>query len=236
MPNWGGAASGAGKGAATGAAFGSFVPGIGTGIGAGVGAIAGGLKGLFSKKKKKPGDAEGDPEAGDIAALRENAGDQRATASGLKAQGNDAMSPVLDYFKDILGGDPSAVMDATKGQRGRVIDQYDSARQAASRFGARGGGTNAAIADSYFMQANQLSDITSAAKSDAATQLGQLGGTLTGLGLSADQLASADINTVIQAVLGREQIKQQGHASNMALLGDIGSAAGSIIGGVMAKG
>ena len=234
MPNWGGGASGAASGASTGAMIGSIVPGLGTGIGAGIGASAGGIGGLFKKKKTKG--AEGDPEAGDIASLRENAGDQRATASGLKAQGNDAMAPTLDYFKDILGGDPSAVMDATKGPRGRVIDQYDSARQAASRFGARGGGTNAAIADSYFMQANQLSDITSAAKSDAATQLGQLGGTLTGLGLSADQLASADVNSVIQAVLAREQIKQQGHAANMALLGDIGSAAGSIIGGVLNKG
>lgn len=224
--------SGALQGAGTGAALGSFVPGIGTGIGAAVG----GLIGLFKGgKKKKPGDTgDENPEDADVNALRENAGEQRARADALGAQGKAAVAPVMDYYKDILT-DPNANMAATRGQRGRVIDQYDSARQAASRFGAKGGGTNAAIADSYFTQASSLNDIASAAQTDAAAQLGQLGTTMTGLGLSADQLASADVNTVIQAVLGREQIKSQNKQANLSILGDIGSAAGSIIGGVLAK-
>ena len=227
MPSLGGAVSGA----ATGAGIGSFVPGIGTGIGAGIG----GLIGLFKGGKKKPKSGEeDDPEAGDIAGLRESAARQRANADALGAQGNTAVAPVMQHYKDILT-DPQANLAATRGQRGRVIDQFDAARQSASRFGARGGGTNAAIADSYFTQAGQLNDIASAAQNDAATQLGQLGTTMTGLGLSADQLASADISTVIQAVLGREQLKQQNKATNMGILGDLGSAAGSIIGGVLAK-
>jgi len=234
MPNWKGGGKGALSGAAKGAAIGSVVPGVGTLIGGGIGAAGGFLKGLFSKGDKDKDGEEGDPEAGDVASLRESAAEQRATGDAMGAQGQAAVAPVLQHYKDILT-DPSANMAATRGQRGRVIDQFDAARQSASRFGARGGGTNAAVADSYFSQAGQLNDIASAAQNDAATQLGQLGTTMTGLGLSADQLASADISTVIQAVLGREQIKAGKSAANMALLGDLGSAAGDIIGGVLAK-
>lgn len=223
--------SGAASGAMTGASIGSIVPGVGTGIGAAVG----GLIGLFKGGKKKDKAGNENPEDTDVNSLRENAGEQRARADSLGAQGNAAVAPVMDYYKDILT-DPNANMAATRGQRGRVIDQFDSARQAASRFGAKGGGTNAAIADSYFSQATSLNDIASSAQNDAAAQLGQLGTTMTGLGLSADQLASADVSTVIQAVLGREQIKAGNKQANMAILGDLGSAAGSIIGGVLAKG
>jgi hypothetical protein len=237
MPNWGGGATGALSGAGKGAAIGSVVPVLGTGVGAGVGAIIGGIKGLFSKKKKKPGEdgaADSESLVGDVEGLREESGEQRARADALGMQGDAAIAPVMQHYKDILN-DPQANMAATRGQRGRVIDQFDSARQAASRFGARGGGTNAAIADSYFAQASSLNDIASNAQNDAAAQLGQLGTTMTGLGLSADQLASADISTVIQAVLGQQSIDQQGKAATMGMWGDIGTAAGSIIGGVLAK-
>lgn len=227
MPNL----SGAGAGALTGFGIGSTFGGpIGGAIGAGIGGIAG----LFKKKKKK--EPEQNPETADVNQLRESAAGNRAEGEQLGAQGQEAITPALGYYKDILSADPSAAMEATRGQRGRVIDQYDAARQAAAKFGARGGGTNAAIAESYFTQAEQLNDITSAAKSDAASQLGQLGQSLTGLGLSADQLASADINTVIQAVLGRESLKLQKSGQKMSLFGDLGQAAGSIIGAVMTKG
>lgn len=224
--------SGAAIGAASGYGIGSKVPVPFAGpIGAGIGGLVGLFKG--GKKKKKPGD-EGDA-AGDIQQLRESSADTRKQAGELSGMGAESLAPVKDYFKKILGEDPSAVMDATKGERGRVIDQYDAARRAASQFGPRGGGTNAAVSESYFQQANQLSDITSMAKRDAASQLGQLGATMTGLGLSAEQLASADLNTVIQAVMGKQQLDLQKRGQTMGLLRDIGSAAGSIIGSVMTR-
>lgn len=235
MPNWGGGASGAASGAAKGAAIGSIVPGIGTGIGAAGGAIIGGLKGLFSKKKKKPGEEDKDAK-GDMDLLRQHAGEQDVQGDALSAQGQAALAPSMSYFKDILGADPSASMAATAGARGRVIDQYDTARQAASRFGPRGGGQQATIAQSYFQQANQLSDISSQAKSDAASQLGQLGATMTGLGLSAEQLASADLSTVIQAVLGQKSLDLQKRGQTMQMWGDIGSGVGSIVGSVLLGG
>ena len=224
MPNWGGGAQGAAKGAAMGSMFGP--------IGTGIGAIGGGLVGLFSKKKKKPEEDAAAAE-GDMAALRGHADEQDAQGDALAAQGQSALAPSMSYFKDILGADPSASMAATSGARGRVIDQYDTARQAAARFGPRGGGQQATISQSYFQQANQLSDISSAAKNDAAAQLGQLGSTMTGLGLSADQLASADLSTVIQAVLGQKGLDLQKRGQTMQMWGDIGSGVGSIVGSVL---
>jgi len=229
MPNLKRGATEAAKYGSMGSMFGPW----GTAIGGGYGF----LKGLFSggndeeKKKKK---AEEDA-AGDIAALRESSAGTRKQAGQLSAMGAESLAPVQNYFQKLLGEDPSALMEATKGERGRVIDQYDAARRAASQFGPRGGGTNAAISESYFQQANQLSDITSMAKRDAASQLGQLGATMTGLGLSADQLASADLNTVIQAVLGRENLALEKRGQTMELLGNIGSAAGSIAGAYMTR-
>jgi len=189
-----------------------------------------------ANKKKKAGTTPIGDALSPEGQLQTAATEKRQQAGELRQMGTEeALAPVTQFYKQQLGEDPSALMDATKGERGRVIDQYDAARRAASQFGPRGGGTNAAISESYFQQANQLSDITSMAKKDAASQLGQLGATMTGLGLSADQLASADLATVIQAVLGREQLKLAKRGQNLQLAGDIGSAAGSIAGAYMTR-
>jgi len=230
MPNWGGGVSGAAKGAA----LGSVVPGIGTAIGA----ISGGLWGLFGGGKKKPKDEQKDeqnPETADVTALRQSSEETGQQGEQLAGQGQEAIAPVLKYLKDVMGGDPSAALAATAPERGRVIDQYDTARRAAAQFGARGGATNAAIADSHFQEANQLSDITSTAKRDATAQLASLGTAVTGLGLSAKQLASADLQTVINAIFGREQLKLEKRGQNMQAWSGLGQAAGSIIGGVLGK-
>lgn len=232
MPNWGGAASGA----AAGAGIGSIVPGIGTGIGAGIG----GLIGLFKGGKKKPNAAgadtvgtETDPTS---QLLKDNAAKQRGTADEMKGAGMDAFAPVLDYFKKLLGNDPAALMEATKPERGRVMDQYDAARNSISNFAPRGGGSNAAVAGSYQQEAQQLGDVTSTAKREASAQAGQLGATITGLGLTADQLASADLNTVINAALARKGIDVQQRGQNMAAIGDLGQGLGTLLGTYLTRG
>ncbi len=227
MPNWGGAAGGALSGAGTGAALGSFVPGIGTGIGAGVGAIYGGLRGLFSGGDD---DEDAAKAASDLDPLRDSATALRQKGALLGGQGQQALAPTLAYYQSLIGQDPAALMQATAPERGRVIDQYDSARRAAAEFGPRGGATNAAIANSHFQQAQQLGDITSMAKRDATSQLAALGATMTGLGLSADQLASMDLNAVIQAVLGQDYLDIQKRGQTMAMWGGVGETAGSLAG------
>lgn len=223
MPNWGGAASGAAKGAG----IGSFGGPIGTGIGAGIG----GLIGLFKKKKEDPTKAAGMPEDADIMKLlQEHSTKMGAQAGELEGQSAEALTPVLDYFKKILGGDPAAMMEATRPERGRVIDQYDTARRAVSQFAPRGGGATSAVAGSFLQEAQQLGDVTSTARREAIGQAGQLGATLQGLGLSADDMASRDLNSIISTIMSNKQLDLTKRGQNFAAVGELGQGLGSLLG------
>lgn len=160
-----------------------------------------------------------------------------ASAATAGAQGKEfgdmsatALTPVLNYFKSLTGSNPAALLDATRMQRGRVIDQYDTARRTAENFGPRGGGLTSALAGSQFSEASDLTDITSQAKTAAAGQLATLGPALANLGLSAQALQTQDLDSIINAVLAREGVNTQKRGQNLALAGDIGKAAGSLLG------
>lgn len=217
-----GRASSAISGATTGASLGSFIPGIGTAIGAGIGGLGGFLFGGGDEDEQPKPD---DPEE----LLKANAGRLRDKSLDLSAKGSEALGPVLAYFKKLMGDDPSAILEATAPERGRVIDQYDTARKAVSQFAPRGGGASSAVAQSYFSQANQLSDITSSARRDAFNGSAQLGTTLTGLGMSADQLEAADLNTIINALVAKR-------GQNAGALGSGAEALGTILGLILTKG
>ena len=224
--------AGAGKGALTGAGVGSIFGGpVGAGIGAGVGGLIGLFKG--GKKKPKPGAAAapGSPEA----QLQTSADQSGQLAQSLSAQGQESIAPAQQYFKGLLSSNPSELMAATAPERGRVIDQYDAARQATAEFGPRGGGTNSALAASRTQQAAQLGDILSTGKREAATASSSLGTTLAGLGMTAKQLQSADLNTILQSILTREGFDIEKRGQNAAAIGAIGEGVGSILGGYLAK-
>jgi hypothetical protein len=157
---------------------------------------------------------------------------QQAQQQGqqLTGMGTEALAPAMQYLKQILGADPQAVLEATRADRGRVIDQYDSARKAVENFGPRGGGTTSALAQSRFSQAESLGDITSNARRSAVASAGQLGTSLAGLGLTANDMASRDISTIINSVLAREGLNVQQRGQNMAMWGDIGQTIGTLIG------
>lgn len=219
---------GAGSGASTGAGIGTFFGGpVGTAVGAGLGALGGWLFGRRGddddEKDKTAADAE-------LNTLRNSSTAMRQRGDTLNAMGTEAVNPVLQYFSALLKGDPNALLQATQPERARVIDQYDTARQAISQFSPRGGGTNAALAQSRFGQASTLANITATARSAAAGQAGQIGTALTGLGLNAQQLASADLNTIINAILTREGFATQERGQNLGAVGGIGEGIGSLIG------
>lgn len=162
--------------------------------------------------------------------LRGNVTRMQAQGGQLQQQGQDALSPVLQYFQQLLGGDPAALMQATQPERGKVIDQYDAARQAIARFAPRGGGQGSAIAGSYVQQAQQLGDITSRAREGAATGLAQLGPQLQALGLNAEQVASMDLNTLIQSVLNQQSLDLTKRGQTFGMWGDVGTGVGSLLG------
>lgn len=232
MPSWGGAA----KGGATGAAIGSVVPGIGTIAGGGVGALIGGL---FGKKKDPHADALGgasDHKPGElnydsITAKIQKLSDQRLQHGGaMQDQGADALGAVNDYFKKLAGGDAASVLSATSASRGRVIDQYDVARQNAAAFSPKGGGTTAASAMSRVAEANQLSDLTSEAQTTGMDRLAKLGIDVSQLGLGEDQLGSHDLDTLISAVMGEKQLDAQKSIAKSQTTAGLASGLGQLLG------
>lgn len=198
-------------------------------IGAGGAAAGFGLNKAFGGSGK--GSSDGDqPESDAIQQLGQSSQNLRQQGDQFSSMGGDALGPLLQRMQALLGENPAALMDATRQERGRVIDQYDTARRAISQFGPRGGGTTSALADSRFAQAESLADITSESKNAAMNMAGSLGVQLAGLGLSAQQLASADIDTVIRAILAREGLNVEKRGQNMQAATGIGEAAGNLFG------
>lgn len=232
MPSWGGAAAGAGAGAA----IGSVVPVLGTGIGAGVGGLLGGLFGGGSKPKPAGSGSTVDaaPNAGggyDAIAgqIGQHADRNTKRAGDLSTEGDDALAMVTDYFKKLTGGDYNAVAQATMPQRARVIDQYDTARDAIAKFSPHGGGTTSASAMSRVSEANEISDITAGAQGGAADKLASIGLSQAGLGLNAEQLAGADLNTLISGILGQQQLAVQKSGQKSQATAGIAQAVGQML-------
>lgn len=176
----------------------------------------------------------GGMDADALARLRDHAMRLGARGAQLGEQGTTTTQPVLDYYGKLLSGDANALAEATQPERGRVLDQYDTARRAMAQFAPRGGGTTSAVAQSYTQQAQQLADITSTARRSAAELFASLGPQLASLGLTAEQLEAADLNTIINAALNREYLQTssdlQRRGQNLGLAGGIGEAAGSLLG------
>ena len=215
--------SGAASGAATGMKFGGPV-------GAGIG----GLIGLFKGGKKKPkapaaGTGTIDPNSPE-GQLQKRAGQLQGKADVMLGQGMEDLGQASDYYGDLLGGDPGALMEATKSERGRVIDQYDTARQAITEFGPRGGGTTSALASSRIQQGNQISDLMSQGKQQAAAGLADIGQVIAGVGLTQEQIASMDTNAVLDAVLKREELAVTKSGQKAALWGGLAEAGAGLFG------
>jgi hypothetical protein len=221
MPNWGGGA----VGAASGAGIGSMIlPGIGTGIGAGIGGLLGLFRGKDDEQKK---DEEVDPYT---KALQDASLKKSQQGEELVSKGSGGLNQVMAYLQKLASGDPSAVMDATKQARGRVIDQYDSAKRSVANFTPRGGGGAAAMGDLETGKANQLSDILSSKQDEAVGQLSQTSQALTGLGLSAEQLASTDLSTLINTILAQKSLDLTKRGQNIEGAVGAGEGIGTLIG------
>ncbi len=223
MPNWKGGASGA----AAGAGIGSFIPGIGTGIGAGIGGLLGLFRGGNKDDEKKKEEGDLDPYTKLLQGSSERLSGQ---GQDLVSQGGGGLNQVMAYLQKLAGGDASAIMDATKASRGRVIDQYDSAKRSVANFTPRGGGSAAAIGDLETGKANQLSDILSSKQDEAVGQLSATSQALTGLGLSAEQLATGDLNTIINAILAQKSLDLAKRGQNIQGAVGAGEGIGTLLG------
>ena len=222
MPSLGGAASGF----ATGAGIGSFVPGIGNLVGGGIGALIGGLFGHHGDDKDKKR-AEIQPY---LDQLQSSSTGLRKQASDFGQMGAGPLGMSLDYLRNILSANGQQAMAAVAPEEGRVIDQYDTARKAISSFSPRGGGTTSALAQSRLSQAGDISDLFTGARREAFGQAASLGTSLEGLSLSGSQLASADLQRILDSILTEQGFDVQQHGQNMAALGELGQGVGTLLG------
>ena len=161
-----------------------------------------------------------------LSQLTESSKGLRGQGDELNMQGSQGIAPAMDYLRQILSSNPSALMSATAPERGRVIDQYDTARRSIGEFGPRGGGTTSTLAQSRISEADALGDIMSSGRREAFGQSAQLGTTLTGLGLTADQLASADLEKIIDTMLTQQGFDVQKRGQNMQMWSSLGQSAG----------
>ncbi len=155
-----------------------------------------------------------------IQGIEKNAQDQLDQGKSIANKGQEALTPVLKYFQALMSGNPADVLAATAPQRGRIIDQYDAARKSTSQFTPRGGGQASTQQEIRAKEAGQLSDVTSQARSDAATSLGSLGESLTREGISAEESANQQMAQVLGPLF-----QQQGADSESTLKTIAGFAA-----------
>src|SRR5262245_53292081 len=116
----------------------------------------------------KPDKFNADSEFGSVLSnLTESSKGLQQKGQQLGAMGTESVGPVINYLRQLTGSNPSAVMDATRPERARVLDQYDTARKTISEFGPRGGGTTSTLAESQFRQGEDLANVTSGARQGA---------------------------------------------------------------------
>lgn len=178
----------------------------------------------------KPAKGGKNPEDPLNSILKQYSEQSQQKGESLSGQGEAAVSPALKYYRDLLSPNASDLMAATAPERGRVIDQYDTARKAVAQFGPRGGGTTGALAESRFDQAESMGDITSQARRGAAGGSAELGLQLESLGLSHEALASQDIGTIIQSILNRQYLDVTKRGQTMQAWSGVGQMAGQFLG------
>lgn len=191
-----------------------------------------GATGAAVGKQLAGGKPKTDPNALDLnatiaqlGAAGKSAGDQGNALSGMS---QEQLGPIMEILKQLTGGDPNALLAATRPERARVIDQYDTARKSISEFNPRGGGTNAVLAQSRFNQADESANLTANARNSALKTSADLGTALAGLGLNAKQLQTMDLNAIIQAILNKKHLDLTQRGQNMEALAALGEGLGAI--------
>lgn len=131
-----------------------------------------------------------------------------ANASDVLKQGSATISPVLHYLAALNSGDPSAILQATMPERRRVLDQYDTAKQAI-RFDPRGGGTSSAMVEANAREASDLAMLGSKARTDSLKMSADLGEALTSQGLQGENAAAGHMANLLGPIMRQQENDQK---------------------------
>lgn len=148
--------------------------------------------------------------------IEEQSDQLHQTGANLVGTGGEALSPVLNYFKALVSGDPTAVLQAAGPERARVMDQYDTARRSNAEFSPRGGGQASASMQSRMAEARDLASTTNAIRSNAATQLSGIGQTAISQGLTAESAATQALAQVLGPLLSQRNSDKESIAKQFA--------------------
>jgi hypothetical protein len=117
--------------------------------------------------------------------LNSSIGTLNALGTGLSQQGAGATGQAVNYYSNLLSGDPNKVAAAAQPITSQINKQTSQAEKQISQFGNRGGGTNQAVQNLGSQARGQVSSALSGARNQAATGLATIGGQETGQGLES---------------------------------------------------
>jgi len=186
----------------------SAIPAI---IGAG-GAIAGSLIGSHKTKAQN--------EALQTQTQIEKFGLQ--TAQKDIPAGEKALGQSLDYYTPLLTGNRQAMMEAEGPQISTLAQNYMNAKKQISQFAPRGGGTTSTLAQAPFNLADQITQLLEGARTNAASQVANIGSSLANIGVSAMNTSASTAGTVQS-----QQLQQQQQTNE--ILSGLGSALGKVV-------
>lgn len=137
-----------------------------------------------------------------------------------------ALSLPLDFFKKLLTGDRKVLEETLSPEITTLHKQYESGRKTAAEFGGRGGGTNAAIAESRFKEAGDVSALVHGARKEGATGLTDIGQILANLGVGEMGGAVSGSSSGASRLSAEREAEAQRRAQTQMAAGQ---AAGQII-------
>lgn len=115
---------------------------------------------------------------------------------GQAAAGADSLGTASNFFKTLLSGNQAEIGTVLAPEIGTINNQADQNRKTIATFGNRSGGNNAEINHSTDTASAAIQNMISTLLAGSGQELGQLGATQEGLGLSAEQLAANAFATV----------------------------------------
>jgi len=137
----------------------------------------------------------------------------------LLPMGEKAYGDVLPYYEGVLGGNRAAISSALAPEISNLQSGYANAAKNIGTFTPQGGGMTSLLSELPFRETGDITNLISGARQNAASQLGNLAGQITGQGLAAGGLAESAFGQDINALLGA---KGQQNPINMMLGGGIG--------------
>lgn len=120
-----------------------------------------------------------------------------------------ALDPLLGFYRTILGGDRQAIMQLMAPEVSTIVSQYDTARRTAAEFAPRGGGRTQALSELPFRQAGDINRLFQETRKGALGGLERVGGAYGELGVRELGLSAGAYQSLIEDVLQKYAIDKK---------------------------